>query len=214
MNAVEEIPRCTEEEMDVAQCNLVIGWRLGECMEDPDFPAIYVFNELFGSGPSSKLFLNVREKLSLCYYASSLIDVRKGLLLVSAGIPEAVVDQTKSEIFAQLESVCRGEFTDDDLAAAVAGVSSDLHAIPDTQSALESYYLSQALTGLDIGPEEMAELVSEVSRERVIAIAESVVCDQVYLLRPDPAGEEASEEEAGKEPCPDQEAEVPMESGV
>ena len=72
MNALEEEPRYTEEEMDVNQGNLVIGWRLGECMEDPDFPALYVFNELYGGSPSSKLFLNVREKLSLCYFVKYL----------------------------------------------------------------------------------------------------------------------------------------------
>ena len=108
MNALADQPRYTEEQMDVAQANLVIGWRLGECMEDPDFPALYVFNDLFGGSPSSRLFLNVREKLSLCYYASSIIDVRKGLLLVSSGIQEKNYDAAKEEIFSQLEALQRG----------------------------------------------------------------------------------------------------------
>ena len=111
MNALEAQPRYTEEQMDVAQANLVIGWRLGECMEDPDFPALYVFNDIFGGSPSSKLFLNVREKLSLCYYASSIIDLRKGILLVSSGIHLKNCDAAKNEIIAQLEAVRAGDFT-------------------------------------------------------------------------------------------------------
>ena len=183
MNALEAEPRNTVEEMDVAQANLVIGWRLGECMEDPDFAALYVFNDLFGGSPSSKLFLNVREKLSLCYYASSIIDIRKGLLLVSSGIQLSNLDAAKAEIFAQLEAVCRGDFSEDDLRTAKAGVISDLRSIPDSQGALESFYLSQAVAGADYSPEDLAELVNEVTAEQVTAIAKSVECDQIYLLK-------------------------------
>lgn len=183
MNALEAQPRYTEEQMDVNQANLVIGWRLGECMEDPDFPALYVFNDLFGGSPSSRLFLNVREKLSLCYYASSLIDVRKGLLLVSSGIQEKNYDAAKSEIFAQLEALQQGEITEDALETAKAGVASDLRSVPDTQSALESFFLSQAVAGADYGPLELAELVTEVTADRVKAIAQSVECDQIFLLK-------------------------------
>ena len=183
MNALEAEPRSTVEEMDVAQANLVIGWRLGECMEDPDFAALYVFNDLFGGSPSSKLFLNVREKLSLCYYASSIIDIRKGLLLVSFGIQLSNLDAAKAEIFAQLDAVCRGDFSEDDLRTAKAGVISDLRSIPDSQGALESFYLSQAVAGADYSPTDLAELVNEVTAEQVTAIAKSVECDQIYLLK-------------------------------
>ena len=198
MNAVEEQPRLTVEEMDVAQANLVIGWRLGECMDEPDFPAIYVFNELFGGSPSSKLFLNVREKLSLCYYVSSLIDIRKGLMLVSSGVQEQNIEQVKEEIFAQLEAMKKGEFSEEELETAKAGTASDLRSIPDSQSALEGFYVSQALVGTDFGPMEMAELVSEVTADRVAAIAASTVCDQIYLLKA-PEGSSGEEEEEGGE---------------
>lgn len=183
MNALEAQPRYTEEEMDVAQMNLVIGWRLGECMEEPDFPALYVFNDLFGGSPSSRLFLNVREKLSLCYYASSLLDLRKGLLLVSAGIRPERYQAAKDEIFVQLQALQNGEISAEALETARAGVISDLRSVPDSQSSLESFYLSQAVAGLDYGPEELAELVREVSVQRVIDIARSVECDQIYVLK-------------------------------
>jgi predicted Zn-dependent peptidase len=193
MNALEAEPRSTVEEMDVAQANLVIGWRLGECMEDPDFAALYVFNDLFGGSTGSKLFLNVREKLSLCYYASSIIDIRKGLLLVSSGIQLSNLDAAKSEIFAQLDAVCRGDFSEEDLLTAKAGVISDLHSIPDSQGALESFYLSQAVVGADYSPTDLAALVNEVTAEQVIAIAKSVECDQIYLLKQDSSPEEEND---------------------
>ena len=194
MNALEAAPRCCEEKMSVAQCNLVIGWRLGECMEEPDFPALYVFNDLFGGSPSSRLFMNVREKLSLCYYVSSLIDVRKGLLVVSAGVQEENIDAVKQEIFAQLQALSDGEITDDALATSKAAVSSDFRSLCDSQGALEGFFLPQAIAGSDFGPMELAELVQDVTVERVVKIAQSVDCDLIYLLKPEAAKEESDDD--------------------
>ena len=147
MNALEEEPRFVTEALDVTQGKLVIGFRLGDCMEEPDLAALYVFNTAFGSGTTSKLFMNVREKLSLCYYASSLIDVHKGLLLVASGIEFDKFEAAKDEIFAQLKAMQEGEITEEELAAARSGVASDLRSLVDSQGELEGYYLSQALDG-------------------------------------------------------------------
>ena len=193
MNAVEEEPRRVEETLDVTQGKLVIGWRLGACMEEPDNAALYVFNAVFGGGSTSKLFMNMREKLQLCYYAGSLVDTHKGLLLVSSGVEFADRAAAEKEIFAQLEAMRRGEITDEELAAARSGVASDLRALLDSQGELEGFYLAQALDGPDCSPLELAELCETVSREDVAAIARSVECDMIYFLTGN--GEDAGEED-------------------
>ena len=192
MNALEAEPRFFEERMDVSQGKLVLGFRLGECMEEPDIAAIHVFNAVYGSGATSKLFLNVREKLSLCYYASSAVILRKGLMLVSSGIRFENFEAARDEILAQLEAMRKGEITDEELAWAKRAVASDLRATLDSQGELEGFWLSQALDGLDYGPPELAELVGDVTREDVVAIARSVELDLIYFLR----GEDEEEEEA------------------
>ena len=183
MNAVEDHVRFVEEEMDVTQGKLVLGFRLGECMEEPDIPALYVFNAVYGSGATSKLFMNVREKLSLCYYASSAVYLHKGILLVSSGIEFDKLDAARDEILAQLDSVRRGEITDDELRSAKKSVASDLRAVQDSIGELEGFYLSQALDGLDYGPAELAALAEDVTKEDVQAIAESIECDLIYFLK-------------------------------
>ena len=183
MNAVEAQPRYVEERMDVSQGKLVMGFRLGECMEEPDIPALYVFNAVYGSGATSKLFMNVREKLSLCYYASSAVYLHKGIMLVSSGIEFDKLDAARDEILAQLDSVRRGEITDDELRSAKKSVASDLRAVQDSIGELEGFYLSQALDGLDYGPAELAALAEDVTKEDVQAIAESIECDLIYFLK-------------------------------
>lgn len=183
MNAVEDHVRFVEEEMDVTQGKLVLGFRLGECMEEPDIPALYVFNAVYGSGATSKLFMNVREKLSLCYYASSAVYLHKGIMLVSSGIEFDKLDAARDEILAQLDSVRRGEITDDELRSAKKSVASDLRAVQDSIGELEGFYLSQALDGFDYGPAELAALAEDVTKEDVQAIAESIECDLIYFLK-------------------------------
>lgn len=183
MNAVEDHVRFVEEEMNVTQGKLVLGFRLGECMEEPDVPALYVFNAVYGSGATSKLFMNVREKLSLCYYASSAVYLHKGIMLVSSGIEFDKLDAARDEILAQLDSVRRGEITDDELRSAKKSVASDLRAVQDSIGELEGFYLSQALDGLDYGPAELAALAEDVTKEDVQAIAESIECDLIYFLK-------------------------------
>ena len=183
MNAVEDHVRFAEEEMDVTQGKLVLGFRLGECMEEPDIPALYVFNAVYGSGATSKLFMNVREKLSLCYYASSAVYLHKGIMLVSSGIEFDKLDAARDEILAQLDSVRRGEITDDELRSAKKSVASDLRAVQDSIGELEGFYLSQALDGLDYGPAELAALAEDVTKEDVQEIAKSIECDLIYFLK-------------------------------
>lgn len=193
MNAVEDHVRFVEEEMDVTQGKLVLGFRLGECMEEPDIPALYVFNAVYGSGATSKLFMNVREKLSLCYHASSAVYLHKGIMLVSSGIEFDKLDAARDEILAQLDSVCRGEITDDELRSAKKSVASDLRAVQDSIGELEGFYLSQALDGLDYGPAELAALAEDVTKEDVQAIAKSIECDLIYFLKG--SGEEESSDD-------------------
>lgn len=183
MNAVEEQVRYVEEEMDVTQGKLVMGFRLGECMEEPDIPAMYVFNAVFGSGANSKLFLNVREKLSLCYYASSAVLIKKGIMLVSSGIEFEKYEEAKNEILAQLENVKIGDITPEELETAKRSVSSELRAAMDSQGELEGFWLSQAMEGLDYGPMELAELIGDVTKEDVMAIAGSIELDLIYFLK-------------------------------
>ncbi len=134
--------------------------------------------------------MNVREKLSLCYYASSFTDFAKGLLIVAAGIDFDKFEPAKEEIFAQLEAMKRGEIKKSELEAARSAVASGLREMTDSQMELEGYYLSHTVMGDFSSPLELAELAENVSLEDVVDIANSVEPDLIYFL-------EGGEEEDG-----------------
>ncbi len=190
MNALEAEPRVYTEELDVTQGKLAIGFRLGECMEEPEPAALKVMNAVFGGCASSKLFMNVREKLSLCYFASSGINIAKGLMNVICGIEPENYEAALAEIFAQLAALQRGEVSAEEFTAAKAAVVSDLLAVADSAGALENFWLDQNLLGLEYGPEEMAALAEEVTVDDIVRLAAGIECDTIYFLKGKEAGDD------------------------
>ena len=192
MNSVSDEVRYFEEEMDVAQGQLALGFRLGECMEEPDLAAINVFNALYGGGVTSKLFENVREKLSLCYFAGSFADAHKGLLTVYSGIDFDKFEEAKAEILAQLDDIRHGNVTEEELRNAKTAVITALSVIPDSAGELEGFWLANTVDGIELEPEELASLCEYVSLDDVMAIANSVVLDAFYFLQGN--GEDGNDE--------------------
>lgn len=177
-------PQIVEEAMDVSQGKLAMGFRTGGMtVWEEDYPALLMLNAVFGGTSLSKLFMNVREKLSLCYYASSLFHRQKKMLTVSSGIEFANYQQAYDEILAQLDAVKRGELEDWELVSAKNTLTSAYRSMSDSQGKLENFYLGQSATGNTETPEDLARQVEEVMPERIFAAMDTVKLDTVYFLR-------------------------------
>lgn len=176
-------PSMVEESMDVTQGKLAMGFRTGIDAWDEDYPALMLLNAVYGGTTTSKLFLNVRERLSLCYYASSGLMKYKDVMLVSSGVEFSKVGQAQDEILAQLQACKDGGFTDDELEWARRSVVSTLMTTLDAQSRLEDYWLGQAAAGLTEAPDELAQRVERTTRAQVQAAAQKLTLDTVYFLK-------------------------------
>ena len=183
MNAVEETPRYFTEEDAVTQGVLAMGFRLGACMEEPDEAAIEVFNAVYGGGVASKLFKNVREKRSLCYYAFSAADSLKGVLTVLSGVAFDKYDEAQKEILAQLDAIRNGDISEEELDAARRSVANEHRAGTDSPYYLADFHLRETVQGADASPDDLAALAECVTAEEVAAIARGVELDAVYFLR-------------------------------
>ena len=173
-----DTPRRIVETMDVTQGKLAMGYR---CSSD-DYPAMVLANLIFGGTSNSKLFLNVRERLSLCYYASSSYARSKNIMTVSSGVEQKDCDRAMEEIARQLTAVQNGEWEDWEQDGALQAMLSSLTSLPDSQGALENYYLGQIATDAGETPEELTAALREVTKERIMAAARSAKLDTVYFL--------------------------------
>lgn len=171
------------DEMDVVQSKLVIGFRAGTSKPNEDVVSARVMTALFGGTPSSKLFLNVREKLSLCYYCSSSVDLDKGIMVVESGVESKNIEKAKKQIIKELEDIKNGDFTDEDLEAVKKQLINSFITVNDYIDRMIYYYIGQLLYKDIKSLDEMADLVSKVTREEVIESARKVSLDTIYVLK-------------------------------
>jgi len=175
-------PKTIRESHDVEQGKLNLGYRTNVVIGDPLYYAAQVFNGLFGGFPHSKLFMNVREKASLAYYAASRYDSYKGLILVMSGIEFSNFDKTVAIIRQQLESVQSGDFDDvavDQTKALLKNAV--LEALDSPFSLIEQLYRSVLVKSADDLDRWLTE-IDRVSRDDIVRVAQQTVLDTIYFL--------------------------------
>lgn len=170
--------------LDMTQGKLAMGFRTGGItVGDLRYPAVLVCNTLFGGSGTSKLFVNVRERLELCYFASSMIDKMKGIMLVISGVECSDFEEAEGEILTQLEAIQKGSFTEEELTAAIRAVVSGLVSRRDSQSQMED----DAVTGIiALGElpdnDTLIRAVEQVTARQVAQAAQQIRLDMVYHL--------------------------------
>ena len=171
------------ETMEVAQGKLCMGFTTPITNRDPEFPAMQVLNTIYGAGMTSKLFMNVRERMSLCYSVGSGYYGTKGIVLVSAGIDFDKEQLTRQEVLRQLDACRKGDITEEELKAAKEAILSSLRATNDAPSAIEGYHATAALSGMGMTPEVYMTAVEGVTKEQVVAAANTVELHSTYFLK-------------------------------
>ena len=179
----DEVTEVTDE-MPVAQGKLVMGLRMGGInVNSDDAAAFSVFNEIFGGSPSSKLFMNVREAMSLCYYCRSAPDMFMSAMFVSSGIETANRDSAYDAILAQLEAMKNGEFSEEDIADAKRSLCNAYRELDDSASSLCLWYLSRVIFGNNGTPQDMTAKIEAVTADEIVEAAKHVSLDSVYFIK-------------------------------
>lgn len=170
------------DHLDVTQGKLAVGFLTDTKSADEEYTALAVANAIFGGGAQSKLFNNVREKLSLAYYAGSMMDKSKGILMVNAGIEFENRQKAYDEIMVQLEEMKKGNITDLEFESSKGFMINSLTACYDDQHSLISYYLGEKMGQTHTSIEEKIEKIKKVTKEDAANAMKKVHLDTVYFL--------------------------------
>lgn len=177
-----DVKKVTEEQQ-IVQGKLSIGFRTNVFVNDEDYPAMMMYNSILGCGIFSKLFNNVREKLSLCYYASSSVDYLKGIMIINSGIEVSNFQKAYDEILVQMEDIKKGNISDMEMSAAVLGTVNSINSTSDNPFILDDYYLGRIIADKMVTLEEIADKIKSVTKEDVMRVAEKIQLDTVYFLK-------------------------------
>ena len=189
VESAEDVTEVTEE-MDINQSKLVLGYRSGMKDRNDKVYARQVFTDVFGGGPYSRLFMNVREKLSLCYYCSARLHREKGIIVIQSGIERENRQKALDEIANQLEIMRSNQFADDDFIASKTAICDSLRGVFDTPEGIDAY-LNSKIDEEIIPINKVIKSYEAVTREDVAEAARQLSLDTVYML----AGREAGFDE-------------------
>lgn len=172
------------EMMDVKQGKIVMGFS-SEMYGDDDLSLpLLVMCDIFGGGPYSRLFTNVREKMSLCYYCSATSVRYKGFLTVDSGVETENAQKAIDEILNQLEIMKKGEFSQNEFDSSIKSICDSLKTYYDSQNSLDLWYALKINNQNLYSPEDIIEKIKQITKEDVIYAAKGVNLHTVYKLLP------------------------------
>ena len=176
--------REVEEELDVVQAKLTLGFRSPIRYGHPRSAAVSVANGILGGFVHSKLFVNVREGASLCYTVGSSVDRAHGLMMISSRIEAEKRDEAQALILKQVEAMQAGEITDDELDATHRAYENRLRMLEDNPAGLINLDLTWRLNGQEYDHEEYLRSLLAVTKDDVVEASREWALDTIYFLRP------------------------------
>lgn len=174
-----------EEAIRASQCQLIMAYKTAEYNEY----ASKLFIAMLGSSPTSKLFENVRENLSLCYYCDAILNDFKGTFVISSGLDVANHDKAQNAIAEQVKALQNGDFSDEEIENAKIFLAEAYLSNYDSKYDLSSWYLYQFIKGTNDSPEEKGRRIKLLSREDIIREAKNYKLDTVLVCKPEAGGD-------------------------
>jgi len=190
-----DTPRRVTEDLPVKQGKLCLGFGTPIRSGHPLAPAYTLMLEVLSGSPTAKLFVNVREKLSLCYYCSGIPEMQKGILILSSGIEVADRNKAEEAILREVDACRRGEISEEEVAAAKKSIETAVRAMYDEPSALISWYFKRGLIGSTESPLDYWDKIAAVTVADMAKAAETLTLDTVYFLNGTLTSEEADEDD-------------------
>lgn len=178
-------PNTVIEKMDIAQGKLCMGFSSELYGDDSQTAALTVMCDIFGGGPYSRLFTNVREKYSLCYYCASSSVKAKGLITVDSGIEKENATKAEKEILNQLDIIKQNLFSDEEFESSIKSITDSFKSYNDSQGLLDAWYSLKIVKDKLLSPEEAAADILKVTRNDVVYAARGVKLHTVYKLLPE-----------------------------
>ena len=187
----------SSERMPVSQGKLAMCFSTSAAIssESDDYYVALMLNEIFGGSASSKLFLNVREKMSLCYYCSSSYSTYSGIMTVSSGIEVKNFDRAKRAILAELDKIKNGKISAQELSVAKRSIINAYKQLYDSPFDLQSFYGGRMLFGIPDTIEDCIKKLSDVTVADITKLAQNVKLDAMFFVEGTLSGEEEEDDE-------------------
>lgn len=170
------------ERYDVSQADLLIGLYSNIHAPSDRQPALQVLSTILGGGTASKLFINVRERKSLCYFTGTIYDKYLQTVFLYSGVDPDKVEEARGEMLKQLITCQDGKINEQELEFAKRRIIDNLKSMGDLATALESYWLGETVLESECDPERQMKKIQGVSIEEACEVAQTLNNVMTYVL--------------------------------
>jgi Peptidase M16 inactive domain. len=171
-----------QDKLDVTQGKLTLGFRTNVKPGDDEYFPLLVLSGVLGGGPFSKLFMNVREKASLAYYAQTRLERFKGLMLIMSGIEIENYQKALDIILKQVEEIRDGNISDYEFDSTIKALNTSMNSLKDSATQVSDFYLSQNLSHTNYSIDDFINKINEVTKEDIIDVSKKIQLDTVYFM--------------------------------
>ena len=170
-----------KETIDNNQSKLAIACGISKASKyEINYPLVLA-NIIYGGGPDSKLFKDVREKNSLCYSIYSYPVKLDNLLIISAGIDKENYNKSLELTTELLKDMKKGKFTDKDINIAKEYYNTACEEVEESEYKIINEYLSQEILGVE-PLEERVKIMNNVTKKDIVKVIKKIDMDTVFLL--------------------------------
>ena len=170
------------ESMNIVQGKVCLYYTSDRKLTEDERYHMLVASSIYGGTASSRLFKNVREKQSLCYYCAAAYNGFTGSMRVDSGVEHQNCDKVVEAVQKELSDLISGEITEKEISETKLVLLNSLDAVHDGLHGLEAWYLNEAIRGTWTAPEQVKEKVQAVTAQNIRDVLSLLHLNVVYKL--------------------------------
>ena len=179
---VDEVKE-VKENMDIAQGKLVMGYRCNvDYLDEEKYYSLLLGSRILGGGADSKLFINVREKESLCYTIYSTIQKSKSTMMVCSGIEAQNYEKTVNLVKEQVQKLKDGDITESEISNAKIAFINSLNSLNDEIGRISDFYFSQSISKNKSDLDQIKNMINKSTKEDIVDAVKDIQLDTIYFL--------------------------------
>ncbi|MDD6187620.1 MAG: pitrilysin family protein [Oscillospiraceae bacterium] len=178
----KESAECFTEHIDTVQGKVCLLYTTKRVLTERERYKMLVASALFGGVPSSRLFKNVREKQSLCYYCRAGFNGFSQSMSVDSGVEHCNAQRTVEAVQRELENLINGPISDEEINEIKLAIKNSLNSNYDTLYGLEAWYLNESLRDTFVSPEYAIEQVEKVTVEDIKDVLSLLNLNVIYTI--------------------------------
>ena len=172
-----------KETMDIAQGKLVMGYRCNvDYLDEEKYYSLLLGSRILGGGADSKLFINVREKESLCYTIYSTIQKSKSTMMVCSAIEAQNYEKTVNLVKEQVQKLKDGDITESEISNAKIAFINSLNSLNDEIGRISDFYFSQSISKNKSDLDQIKNMINKSTKEDIVEAVKNIELDTIYFL--------------------------------